>query len=103
MGKRIGYDFSWNEDDSLKKCTTCKHAYTKQNESDVLYCARKKCCVKEAEQALAKMKGVWWMIRGYIEGYGRFHTYEGCKKIIEKMKKDGLLKWVTLDLSVKRK
>ena len=32
------------------------------------------------------------MIRGYIEGYGRYHTYEGYKKIIEKMKKDGVLK-----------
>ena len=32
------------------------------------------------------------MIRGYIEGYGSYYSYEGYKKIIEKMKKDGVLK-----------
>lgn len=47
MGKRTRYDFSGYEDDSLKKCMSCKYAYTRQNESDTLYCSRKKCCVKE--------------------------------------------------------
>lgn len=35
------------KDDYVKKCMKCKHSYTKQNESDTLFCSLKKCRYEE--------------------------------------------------------
>ena len=42
--KRSGYEAGGDEDDYVKKCMTCKHFYTKQNESDTLFCGCRKGC-----------------------------------------------------------
>lgn len=47
MQKRIFYEAGGNEDDYVKKCIKCKHSYTKQNESDTLFCSLKKCRYEE--------------------------------------------------------
>ena len=41
MQKRIFYEAGGNEDDYVKKCMKFKHSYTKQNESDTLFCSLK--------------------------------------------------------------
>lgn len=43
MKKRPSYEASGNEEDYVKKCQKCKHSYTRQNESDTLFCSLKEC------------------------------------------------------------
>lgn len=42
--KRIGYEFGGDEDNYTKKCAECKHSYTRQDESDTLFCGCRKGC-----------------------------------------------------------
>lgn len=50
MPKRTKFDSGGNEDDYVKKCMECKYSYTRQNESDSLFCARKKGCIFEENE-----------------------------------------------------
>ena len=47
MVKRIKYEGGYDEEDYVKKCKSCKHSYTRQNESDTLFCGCKKACKYE--------------------------------------------------------
>ena len=47
MAKRIKYEGGSDEEDYVKKCMSCKHSYTKQNESNTLFCGCKKECKYE--------------------------------------------------------
>lgn len=44
MSRRTQFEAGGNEEDYVKKCMSCKHSYTKQNESDTLFCSCKKGC-----------------------------------------------------------
>lgn len=43
MKNRIGYETGGDEEDYVAKCNTCKHSYTRKNESDTLFCSLKEC------------------------------------------------------------
>ena len=43
MPQRLKFEMGGNEDDYVKKCMQCKHSYTKQKESDTLFCSIKEC------------------------------------------------------------
>lgn len=43
MKKRLPYEAGYDEDDYVKRCKECKHSYTRQNESDTLFCSLKEC------------------------------------------------------------
>lgn len=47
MGKRLRYEAGLHEDDYVKKCMSCKHSYTRINESDTLFCSCKNGCSYE--------------------------------------------------------
>lgn len=47
MKKQLRYDASGDEEDYVKKCMTCKRAYTRQNESDTLFCSSRNGCKYE--------------------------------------------------------
>ena len=47
MSKRTNFEASGNEDDYVAKCMKCKHSYTRQNESDILFCRLKECRYEE--------------------------------------------------------
>lgn len=49
--KRLKYEAGGGEDDYVYKCMTCKHSYTRQDESDTLHCARRKGCKYEPIKA----------------------------------------------------
>ena len=51
MAKRLKYEIGVCEDDYVKKCMTCKHSYTRQNESDTLFCGCRKECKYEPEDS----------------------------------------------------
>ena len=50
MAKRLGYDASGDEDNYVEKCMKCKHGYTRQKESDTLYCSLKECRYEERKK-----------------------------------------------------
>lgn len=43
MRKRLIFEAGGNEEDYVAKCNTCKHSYTRKNESDALFCSLKEC------------------------------------------------------------
>lgn len=43
MSKRLHYESGYGEDDYVERCQRCKHSYTRQNESDTLFCSLKEC------------------------------------------------------------
>lgn len=47
MGKRTNFEGGVGEDDYVAKCMKCTHSYTRQNESDVLFCSLRECKFKE--------------------------------------------------------
>ena len=50
MPKRIHYEAGGNEDDYVKQCLKCQHSYTRQNESDTLYCSLRECRFEEIKK-----------------------------------------------------
>ena len=44
MSKRTKFEAGGNEEDYVKKCMTCTHAYTRRDESDMLFCSCKNGC-----------------------------------------------------------
>ena len=47
MAKRMNYEMGGNEDDYVRQCMKCQHSYTKQKESDTLFCSLKECRFEE--------------------------------------------------------
>ena len=43
MTKRTKFEAGGDECDYVKKCMKCKHSYTRQEESDMLFCRLKEC------------------------------------------------------------
>lgn len=43
MGKRISFEAGGDEENYVTKCNTCKHSYTRKDESDTLFCSLKEC------------------------------------------------------------
>ena len=43
MAKRTKFEASGDEYDYVAKCMKYKHSYTRQDESDVLFCRLKEC------------------------------------------------------------
>lgn len=60
------------KDDYVKKCMKCKHSYTKQNESDTLFCSLKKCRYEEFN----------------LTGRKNFDKYDDAKQCAERIKDD---------------
>lgn len=52
MAKRLQYEAGVGEDDYVEKCMKCKHSYTRQNESDTLFCSLKECRYEERKKQL---------------------------------------------------
>ena len=47
MAKRTKFEAGGDECDYVKKCMKCKHSYTRQDESDMLFCRLKECRYEE--------------------------------------------------------
>lgn len=43
MAKRINFEMGGDEEAYVKRCMKCRHSYTKQKESDTLFCSLKEC------------------------------------------------------------
>lgn len=52
MSKRLQFEMGGNEDSYVKKCMSCKHSYTRQNESDTLFCGCRKGCNYESKKVV---------------------------------------------------
>ena len=50
MTKRTKFEAGGNECDYVKKCMKCKHSYTRQEESDMLFCRLKECRYEERKR-----------------------------------------------------
>lgn len=50
MAKRKQFEAGGNEDAYVKKCMECKHSYTRQKESDMLYCSLSECKFEERKK-----------------------------------------------------
>lgn len=57
--RRIKYEGGIGEDDYVDKCMKCKHSYTRQNDSDTLFCRCRngKCNYQESKPRLKEMEG----------------------------------------------
>lgn len=47
MAKRTHFEASGDECDYVAKCMKCKHSYSRQKESDTLFCSLKECRYEE--------------------------------------------------------
>lgn len=50
MAKRTNFEAGGDECDYVAKCMKCKHSYTRQNESDTLFCRLKECRYEERKE-----------------------------------------------------
>ena len=50
MAKRTKFEAGGDECDYVKKCMKCKHSYTRQEESDMLFCRLKECKYEEYKE-----------------------------------------------------
>ena len=50
MAKRTQFEMGGNEYNYVVQCMKCRHSYTKQKESDTLFCSLRECRFEEKKK-----------------------------------------------------